>query len=344
MKSTCLDPAYSTTRLLTTGQARPGQPVGDEPAFQPFLNAGEGRKGEGGLRTKGYYKHGYFKHSDSWRICVANGHAEEGVDFKQEVGGDKLPLITVVTVVYNGEKYLEETILSVINQTYLNVEYVIIDGGSSDGTLDIIRKYEHVVDYWVSEEDEGIYDAMNKGIRASSGEWVNFMNAGDCFYSTDTVASLFDNHTYIEDVIYGGVLIRYTDFSRIQRSGNIKDLWKGMQFCHQSAFVRTDIHRIAKFNIKNRMAADLEFFYGAYKRGVGFRQVDAVVSSVTAGGLSDTNRVETILAWGDAVSNCEGSSWVKVMYYLYAANSIMRGVIKKILPAKVVRLMIGMKK
>ncbi len=344
MKITCLDSVYSTTRLLTTEQAKLGQSVGNEPAFQPFLNAGEGRKGEGGLRTKGYYKHGYSKHGDNWRVCVANGDTNEAIDLKQEVGGGKLPLITVVTVVYNGGSYLEETILSVINQTYPNVEYVIIDGGSSDGTLDIIRKYEHVIDYWVSEKDEGIYDAMNKGICAATGEWVNFMNAGDCFYSADTVALLFNNRSYIENVIYGGVLIRYADFSRIQRSGNTKNLWKGMQFCHQSAFVRTDIHRTAKFNIKNRLAADLEFFYGAYKKGVGFRQVDAVVSSVTAGGLSDTNRVETILAWGDAVSNCEGRSWVKVMYYLYAANSIMRGFIKKILPAKVVRLMIRVKK
>lgn len=77
--------------------------------------------------------------------------------------------MTIVTVVYNGEKYIEETILSVINQSYANVEYIIVDGGSTDGTLDLILKYEDRIDYWVSESDYGIYDAMNKGVVLSSG-------------------------------------------------------------------------------------------------------------------------------------------------------------------------------
>ncbi len=85
---------------------------------------------------------------------------------------DSLPLITVITVVYNGEKYLEETIQSVINQTYPNVEYIIIDGGSTDETIDIIKKYEDKIDLWISEKDEGIYDAMNKGIYLATGQWV----------------------------------------------------------------------------------------------------------------------------------------------------------------------------
>ncbi|HAH56818.1 MAG TPA: glycosyltransferase, partial [Bacteroidales bacterium] len=85
--------------------------------------------------------------------------------------------MTVVTVVFNGVEFLEDTIKSVIGQTYDNVEYIIVDGGSKDGTLDIIKKYEYAIDYWVSEPDKGIYDAMNKAIDLGSGDWINFMNA-----------------------------------------------------------------------------------------------------------------------------------------------------------------------
>ena len=101
-----------------------------------------------------------------------------------------LPLITVITVVFNGVKTLEETIKSVINQTYPNVEYLIIDGGSTDGTLDIIKKYEDVIDYWVSEPDKGIYDAMNKGATASLGYYVYFMGSDDILVAI-SLSSLF---------------------------------------------------------------------------------------------------------------------------------------------------------
>ena len=114
------------------------------------------------------------------------------------------PLVSVVTVVFNGEKYLEETIQSVINQTYDNVEYIIIDGGSTDGTLDIIKKYEDRIDYWVSERDRGIYDAMNKGIDLASGEWINFMNAGDGLDSYSILNEIFSNKINLKiGLIYG---------------------------------------------------------------------------------------------------------------------------------------------
>ena len=94
--------------------------------------------------------------------------------------------ITVVTVVLNGEKDFERTILSVINQSYKNIEYIVIDGGSTDGTLDIIERYKDKIDYVIIEKDRGIYDAMNKGINIASGDWINFMNSGDIFYDKNT--------------------------------------------------------------------------------------------------------------------------------------------------------------
>ncbi|BAY12876.1 glycosyltransferase family 2 protein [Calothrix sp. NIES-2098] len=120
-----------------------------------FIQPHPQRKGEGGLRTKGLFKK----------------------------STNNKPLISVITAVFNGEKYLEQTIQSVINQSYENVEYIIIDGGSSDKTIEIIKQYENELDYWVSEPDLGISDAFNKGLNLAKGDFINFINSDDLFFS-----------------------------------------------------------------------------------------------------------------------------------------------------------------
>lgn len=116
------------------------------------------------------------------------------------------PKISVVTVCYNAVKDIEKTILSVINQTYPNIEYIIIDGGSKDGTMDVVNRYKDKIDVIVSEPDKGIYDAMNKGIDRATGEWINFMNAGDCFMEEDTINKVFTKDIdECKSVLYGDV-------------------------------------------------------------------------------------------------------------------------------------------
>lgn len=254
-----------------------------------FLPKGESRQGEGGLRTQGYFKKSY----------------------------DDKPLITVVTVVYNGEQFLEETILSVINQTYDNVEYIIIDGGSSDGTLNIIKKYEHAIDYWGSEKDKGIYDAMNKGIDLATGEWVNFMNGGDSFYSSSSLISVFKDKDFNGiDIIYGNHQVVYpTGRKRFAKAGSVENFWRGSQFCHQSSFVRLSYHKLNKFNPCTKIVADFEFFYNAWRLGVRFQFVDIFVARFDAGGISDTRRIESILGFWTVVdkslkNNIYYSFWV----------------------------------
>jgi glycosyltransferase involved in cell wall biosynthesis len=274
-----LGQSYSTTRRLiksdcehmaeSINQLKKGD---DRFETSLFLQEGEGRQGDGGLR-----KQGYFKKS-----------------------GDKKPLVTVVTVVYNGVAFLEGTILSVINQTYDNVEYIIVDGGSTDGTLDIIRKYEEAIDYWVSESDKGIYDAMNKGISLGSGEWVNFMNAGDFFFSLDTIKDIYtasNNNNDDVTVIYGDHEVSYPCKRKTVTAGEVKKLWRGSQFCHQSSFTRLDHHKKHRFNTFLKIAADFEFFYKTHKSDFIIQYHPQVLSTVSAGGVSDENRIESILEW-----------------------------------------------
>lgn len=119
----------------------------------------------------------------------------------------KMPKITIVTVTFNAIGCLEKTINSIIEQNYSNLEYIIIDGGSIDGTIDIIHKYETKISCWISEPDHGIYDAMNKGIHLASGEWINFMNAGDQFASSDILYKIFNNKKYQMLILFMAILL-----------------------------------------------------------------------------------------------------------------------------------------
>ena len=219
-----------------------------------FLPEGEGRQGEGGLRTQGYFK-------------------------KSET--DK-PLITVVTVVFNGEAHLEETILSVINQTYDNVEYIIIDGGSTDSTLNIIKEYENVINYWVSENDKGIYDAMNKGIKVSEGEWINFMNVGDLLLKIP-VWHLKSNS---EDLIYGNE----ENSGGIQKPRPLKLIEYGeMIACHQAMFFR--VNKISYYK-EYKIYADYHLLMEMYNKRKELLYIDEVICFYADNGIS--SKISTI--------------------------------------------------
>jgi glycosyltransferase involved in cell wall biosynthesis len=197
-------------------------------------------------------------------------------------------LITVITIVFNDEKNIERTIQSVINQTYKNIDYIIIDGGSTDKTLDIIHKYEEKIDYWITENDKGIYDAMNKGISLARGEWINFMNSGDIFFDKETIAKInFDRDKNI-NVLYGDAETEYTGFSKIYKAGNLRDLPYSMQFSHQSAFFRTAYHQQNLFTLKYKFASDFYLILQLFINNPdSFAEVPIVISSVSVGGISD---------------------------------------------------------
>ena len=246
----CLDEKYSTTRLVTQDKLK-----------TVFLLEQENKKKEGGLRTKGYFKKSF----------------------------ENKPLISVVTVVFNGEKFLEETIQSVINQTYDNVEYIIIDGGSNDGTLDIIKKYENEIDYWISEKDNGIYDAMNKGIEVASGEWINFMNAGDKLLFIPSL-----NQIKKINLIYGKVLLSNKKIFDYKKNLIFKDFARGMVVCHQTCFYHKNYYKQSKYDLTYKLCADQKFTALSIKSNKAL-YIDEILAYYDLNGISSQNDLKILI-------------------------------------------------
>lgn len=201
------------------------------------------------------------------------------------------PKVTVVTVVRNAQGALRATAESVLSQTYGNVEYVLVDGASTDGTADYARSLGDKVDVLISEPDRGIYDAMNKGVRAASGEWVIFMNAGDTFYAPDTIARVFDGSDYSGfGVVYGDVAKRNAEGELVVKKAGMPHNSHRMFFCHQSAFYRRGELLAEEFDTAHRMSADIHQVKRLYKKGVKFRQTDIAVAIFDTGGVSNVKR------------------------------------------------------
>ena len=174
------------------------------------------------------------------------------------------PLLTIITAVRDGEKTLECTIKSVINQSYDRIEYIIIDGGSTDGTLDILRKYDEKIDYWISEPDKGIYDAMNKGIRLAHGDLIGLLNSDDYYeeHAIQTVVNAYLESGNRENVIVFGNFYVLDEDSGI-KTEHISSVqyWKGMTINHQTMFVSRDIYFDRyTYNLTYKYASDYDFF------------------------------------------------------------------------------------
>lgn len=199
---------------------------------------------------------------------------------------------TIVTVSYNAVRTMEQTIQSVIQQSYENIEYIIIDGASTDGTLDVIKKYEDRL-IWVSEVDRGIYDAMNKGIELATGAYILFLGADDWLLDKDIIARIIPVLPSA-DVIVGTVLSVNEKLGVECREKNVfslEDIYGGYHPPHQGMFVRTSIMKAYKFNCKYRIVADYDFFLKCYfDRRITIRSIDQAVSYYSLSGISNNNK------------------------------------------------------
>lgn len=185
------------------------------------------------------------------------------------------PKVSVITVSYNAVKDIENTIKSVIAQNYVPIEYIIVDGESKDGTVDLIKKYENHISKWISEPDKGLYDAMNKGVKMATGEWVCFMNAGDVFESDTTIQFVFNGFELKNtSVVFGDVVLDYTPYGYVLlRYDKLIGSKVSTEICHQSSFTRRECLLESPFDLRYKIYGDLNTFYSLWKKGCVFKYV-----------------------------------------------------------------------
>lgn len=206
--------------------------------------------------------------------------------------------ISIITIVFNNVRDIEYTITSVLKQTYKNIEYIIIDGASNDGTLDVIKKYKENIDIIISEKDKGIYDAMNKGLAQATGDYVLFLNSGDELYDEQTIQTIVEKGNNA-DIIYGET--KLVDENR-EIVGNRRHKaplqfgWKsfryGMNICHQAIYVKRDI--TAPYELQYQLSSDIDWVIRAAKKAKTTQNVNDYVARYLVGGMSQKRHRQSL--------------------------------------------------
>lgn len=235
--------------------------------------------------------------------------------------------LTIITVTYNAADMLEKTITSVLEQSYTAVEYIIIDGKSTDNTVNIIKKYETQLAYWESKIDRGIYHAMNKGIEKATGDWICFLNAGDVFVDKNVLAKVVEHILTNKpaDILYGNIITMGKNGENFEKKASAPCNKHRMYFCHQSAFVRTDLIKKHPYDEKYKMSADFKFFKEAYYRGNNFIQMHFPVTIYDRSGISNSNRAAGLLENINVIKEVDkGISKYKFMSKLLFTVAILK--------------------
>ena len=205
--------------------------------------------------------------------------------------------ITIITVCFNACEDLKKTLDSVLSQSYEDYEYIVVDGGSTDGTVELLQQYKelfkshHKTFKYITEKDKGTYDAMNKGANLANGKWINYMNAGDSFYNDNTL-NIFFSHKILDDsaVLYGDTLQVYDFGCGIAKASDYMKDNPIMPFCHQSCFIKTDVMKLFKFDLTYRIIADHDLFYRIHQSGMKYQYISTVVARYNGQyGISATN-------------------------------------------------------
>ena len=239
--------------------------------------------------------------------------------------------LSVITVTYNAEHTLERTLKSVREQTYPAIEHIIVDGNSNDGTVALIHRYENERLKWISEPDKGLYDAMNKGIKMATGDYLCFLNAGDTFYDTDTVQKIFasSDEGHSPDILYGETAIvddngRFLHMRRLQAPKNLtwKSFKHGMVVCHQAFIVKREL--VEPYDLSYRFSADFDWCIRMMKKAKNIYNTDLILVDYLNAGMTTANRKASLRERYRIMEKHYG----KVSTFLYHIWFVIRAIIK----------------
>lgn len=242
------------------------------------------------------------------------------------------PIFSIITICFNAEETIERTLQSVTHQSYPQVEYIIVDGASKDNTLNIIKKYKEKITTVVSEPDKGLYDAMNKGIRLATGNYLCFLNAGDCFHNNDTLQRIADSlpDNTLPDVVYGETALvdEQGKFMRMRRLSaperlNWKSFRQGMLVCHQAFFARREL--IEPYDLQYRFSADFDWCIRIMKKATKLHNTHLTLVDYLHEGITTRNHKASLKERFYIMTRHYG--WLSTL--LFHAWFVVRSIIKK---------------
>lgn len=238
------------------------------------------------------------------------------------------PKISIITVVYNSADLLQRTIDSVSALKYTNIEYIIVDGNSTDGTKSLIEKNYLSISSWISEPDGGIYDAMNKAIEMATGDYLWFINAGDTIYDPYILQNIFGGREQYSDFYYGDTIIM-SETGKIlglrRKKPSRKLRWtsfkRGMTVCHQSIVVRRSV--VPKYDLQYRYSSDFDWVIKILKSGVSVQNTHCIMSIFAEGGATTKNHTKSLKERWNIMCKYYGLAMTTISHAMFCLNILL---------------------
>ena len=251
--------------------------------------------------------------------------------------------VSIIVVSLNTKHLFFKTVISIIAQSYKKKEIIVVDGNSTDGTVDTIKKMKKHFSKIIIEKDKGIYDAMNKGSRLASGDWIIYLNSGDVFFNKNVLSHIFQQSFKNKDILFGNTFVKNKGVNYFSHGKFFSKKTICMPFCHQSVLVKTSIIKKNKFSLKYRYASDFDFFLRCFARKKIFYDSKLTIATVLAQGLSDNSRQKVYSENIKILSNHNYGFFIIAQLWLLKLFNIIKDCIKYFLPQNIIFLLLKFK-